>query len=572
MWFFLLIFALFFSKTPTLAADEFTQDQQITYNLKDNLLVQVEQKIKLTNLISTIYAKEYSLNIDNQAISNLTAFDETGNILQSSNTTGTATKINLSFSTPALGKNQAKSFTLLYTLSNALTNKGQVWDVVLPQITNPYSGTTSLTVIAPNNFGQVGFSSNPKYKQEQYTTTTRIIYSYTEPTIPKTLLTLGESQIFKFSLNYDLNNPSSQTVTKAIPIPPDTGNQQILIQSLDPKPVNIQTDKDGNWLAQYSLKPEQVIHIKITGLAKLFSNTAFSKIESVVEGQTSANSTWPSTNSTITDISSTLSSSKAIYDYTKNLLSYDYSRINSSGKLGVLNLLNNPTQALCTEYTDLFITLARAKNIPAREVIGFAYSTNNQIRPVNLNADILHAWPQFYNPARQSWQDIDPTWGDTTSGVDYFNSMDLNHLTFIIRGQDPTTPLPPGAYKLDRQTKSVQVDFSTEPFVLTNLPLKFNFNFQDLTHFKAEISNPNPHALYSQQVQDQTVALIPPLSTQTITLKTPSLWPFFKISINNSLYSYVHLPTLILLIFTLLLALLLALFSYIIIHRHEKNS
>ncbi|NCC70435.1 hypothetical protein EOM09_02540, partial [bacterium] len=44
--------------------------------------------------------------------------------------------------------------------------------------------------------------------------------------------------------------------------------------------------------------------------------------------------------------------------------------------------LNLPNSSICTDFTDLFITLARAKGIPAREVQGFAYTNNSKIKPI----------------------------------------------------------------------------------------------------------------------------------------------------------------------------------------------
>jgi len=43
---------------------------------------------------------------------------------------------------------------------------------------------------------------------------------------------------------------------------------------------------------------------------------------------------------------------------------------------------------------------------------------------------------------------VDPTWGNTTGGVDYFNTFDFDHLAFVVKGISSTYPVPAGGYKL----------------------------------------------------------------------------------------------------------------------------
>ena len=50
---------------------------------------------------------------------------------------------------------------------------------------------------------------------------------------------------------------------------------------------------------------------------------------------------------------------------------------------------------------------------------------------------------------KERWIQIDPTWGSTTGGVDYFDKLDTNHITFVRKGISPDEPLPAGAYKID---------------------------------------------------------------------------------------------------------------------------
>ncbi len=75
------------------------------------------------------------------------------------------------------------------------------------------------------------------------------------------------------------------------------------------------------------------------------------------------------------------------------------------------------------------------------------------------------------NDSEKGWVQIDPTWENTTKGVDYFNSFDLNHIAFVLKGRSSLTPYPAGAYKgIDENTRDVVVNFiSHEPKILANL-------------------------------------------------------------------------------------------------------
>lgn len=136
-----------------------------------------------------------------------------------------------------------------------------------------------------------------------------------------------------------------------------------------------------------------------------------------------------------------------IYRYAVDTLTYNYGRLNTSiTRLGAQQALQYPDQAVCTEYSDVFISLAREKGLYTREIQGYGFSNDQELRPLSVNADILHSWPEYFDDAKQLWIQTDPTWEDT-SGIDYFNSFDLNHVVFAIHGKNPTFPIPQAVTK-----------------------------------------------------------------------------------------------------------------------------
>src|SRR5581483_5024862 len=107
-----------------------------------------------------------------------------------------------------------------------------------------------------------------------------------------------------------------------------------------------------------------------------------------------------------------------------------------------------------------------------------AYTQNTTQRPLSLLKDILHAWPEYYDDKKMTWIMVDPTWGNTTGGVDYFNLLDFDHFVFTIDGQSSVNPLPAGAYKNSEQKNKKDVSVT------------FNSNF-DLPDSKEQISLQN---------------------------------------------------------------------------------
>jgi hypothetical protein len=101
-------------------------------------------------------------------------------------------------------------------------------------------------------------------------------------------------------------------------------------------------------------------------------------------------------------------------------------------------------------------------NIPAREINGYGYTKNRAVQPQNTTTDTLHAWPEYWSDTEKNWISVDPTWGNTTGGVDYFNKLDFSHITFVRHGLEDSYPLPAGAYKSNPESKYVQVEVAED--------------------------------------------------------------------------------------------------------------
>lgn len=509
--FLFLLFGLFgLSNLSVYAADEFNLTKSIFYHLNPQGLATVEESVELQNNLSQIYPTQYSLTLTGLNISQVSANDDIGSILQglTPNPASNSTVINLKFNQPAVGKGKITSFKIRYQIAALAQPKGNTWEVIIPP-TEVGTTINSLKLSAPKSFGPVAFASVNFTSQDKV--------DFQEVTLSpkladKILITFGQYQLFNFRLTYELSNKESSPSYVKIPLPPDTGHQQVIFKSLTPPPQNITADPDGNWLATYLLPARGNITVLAEGQVKTFAQT-FPKT-TPLPGHTLSQVVWPADNPQIQATAASLKNPKSIYDYVISHLTYNYDLIKTPQRRGALAALTDPANSLCTEFTDLFVALARAKNIPSREIEGFALTTDAKIKPVNPASDILHAWPQYYDQIRQSWVDIDPTWAKTTAGVDYFSDIDLNHVTLVIHGLDSHNPPAP---------KSI-FSLASEEIIPTSLPP--TLKFLDESSQSLILFNPNLQSIKSVKVSAKNLnwqaVSLPPLSTTTINLPKTS--------------------------------------------------
>ena len=529
---FISTFFLLFPKN-TLATSDFTINENIEYFINSSGQATVTHLVDITNNYSQIYPQEYQIQIQGLPISDLSATDNQGNILTSFSSQNDTSIIKLKFNQAKVGKNQTTSFKLIYRISQLAKHKGKTWEISLPQLTDSALNNTQVTIKTPSEFGSLSFASIPTKFQDGLNQNT---ISFQNNSHSKILIILGNYQLFNFKLNYYLKNTTSSTVTAQIAIIPDTYSQSVYYQSISPTPLSIDVDPDGNWLAKYQLNSQEELRIVADGQVKtgLHLPNQISNFKDYLQDQTF----WPVSDSQIQNIANSLSSPRSIYDYVTNNLNYNYDRLNASGRLGAIAAIIDPNNSLCTEFTDLFVTLARAKGIPSREIEGFAYSTDTKIKPISLQNDVLHAWPEYYDSSAKTWKAIDPTWGKTTNGTNYFDNLDLNHITFVTHGLDSQNPLPPGSYKSNANEKSISIEFATEEIkVNTSLPtVSFNNGSLDIKN-NTPNSQKNIVIKSSEILLDQEIPNILPYSTYKLTLPKISFWK--SLSLNHQKITFV---------------------------------
>ena len=237
-------------------------------------------------------------------------------------------------------------------------------------------------------------------------------------------------------------------------LPPDTAFQHIVYTAIDLNPTRLMMDADGNWIATFSVNAQKDLTVTATGIATLFLKpTMQSEPVQDLKQYLKEQPFWETNDPQVQLLAKKLKTPRAIYDYLVQNYDYDYQRLalGDQRRRGSAEALQTPANALCQEFTDTFIAIARAAGIPARELNGFSYTENTKLRPAKLTNDLLHAWPEYYDEERKLWIPVDPTWGKTTNGVDFFNKLDFSHIVFVIHGSSSEKPYSAGMYKVTGQ-------------------------------------------------------------------------------------------------------------------------
>ena len=489
-WIILLFFvgtlSIAFQKNVS-AEDSFTIAHKITYSINPQGITSVEEKITIENLTNDSIATIYTTALKQISVYDVYASDTKGNITPEISRNKNDTSIKLNLKAQIVGTGKKNIISLKYKTKDIAQEVGRIWNINIPKVLNQDSSNNyDVTLVIPKTFGNKIFMSPPSQTARE--NLTDFIYTFGENDPLKDVgitASFGDYQTVNFKLKYEIKNDSIFSVNQEISLPPDIINvQTVYYDQINPQPTKIYKDNDGNYMAIFKLKAKEILDVSATGHAKIFSKQidinaggSFNSIpSSLVKNYTKQLKFWESDSPEIIGISNELkktgqgvaANAKYIYDYVVKNLKYDFNVINEENvtRKGAKEALTTKDikSTACMEFTDSFIALARSLGIPAREIDGYAFSNTDVNTPLSVNlkgGDLLHAWPEFYDP-NLGWVQVDPTW-ENTSGIDYFTKLDTNHFALVIKGLDSEYPYPAGTYKFSPNEKQVEVDFSNNP-------------------------------------------------------------------------------------------------------------
>ncbi len=553
-FFFLTGFFLF--AFPAKAQSEFEKTANIVYQVGPRGNAQVSQEIELINNFSHIFPKEYQIQITGDKIKNIVAEDGDGSIISQVQEKEETTIVSLTFNNPGIGKEKSTKFFINYDLDELAVKRGLVWEISIPRLTSIKDFENfDLTIKVPETFGSLSFSSISPFSHQNLEN--QFVLKYQKSQLGETpiLLAFGEFQVFNFDLDYTLYNNTAETAFKTIAIPPDTSYQTVFLTDINPRPIKITNDDDYNWLGVYQLDPGEQKYINVKGQAKIFpmpENSAYSQLyqNRHLNAYLRDDEYWQVNSPLIKELSNYFSRPSQIFEYVISELDYDFENLKQSERLGAIKALDLKS-GVCTEFSDVFITLARASGIPARELQGFAFTENKELFTLAAENDVLHSWIEYWDQNQQIWIPADPTWTKTTEGIDFIDNFDLGHFAFVIHGHSSTKPAPPGFYKGDNEQKNVQIEFADKliPKPEPNLEIEL-IKGENEAQILIKNTSLSPayeisviHSGWDKEIQqEEDIQYLPPLGEETFTIPQPGFWqkiftqPDYQVVVNQKSY------------------------------------
>lgn len=456
---FCILILLLLSPKSIYGQESFKTDYQINYFIlpeNNQIKTKVVFNINITYLRSDIIVKKFSLFFPSLfKITDLDGYINNKNVPVNYRITNKDSVIEVGLDNEEAGRNKSTNIRLDFYQNNLLRVNGNIWELIIPTVEQKNGGYYRVIVNLPDGINKKISVAKPQVSL------IRDNKIYWENPKERTIYAIfGENQYYHLNLNYNLKNDRLIPIYTEIALPPDTSHQKLFVNKIIPEPIETYLDIDGNYLAKYLLKPKEKLTINFDGYALITANARPELIlieQKRLKEQSnyllSATNKWQISN---VDEYQSLKDIKDIYYFLVKNFKYNYEKIGDKNqRLGADFALKNKDNVVCTEYVDAFIALAREKGYYSREVQGYGFSSD-YLRPISLVSDQLHAWPEFFDKKINQWLDIDPTW-ESTSGIDYFSSFDLNHIAFVIHGKEPQYPLPAGTYKIS-DTKDVIVE------------------------------------------------------------------------------------------------------------------
>lgn len=473
---------------PVSADENFDIGLTSSYTIQNDGNTTIEQQFTLTNKKPTLYASQYAIEVGSNQIQNVKVFDRNGAIPANIVNTDKKTSIAISFEDVIVGEGKKRQFTVQFESSDIAIISGNVVEVYIPRFSDLANyDNYKVELRVPERFGQPA-RANPAPETVEVSNGYTVL-NFSQVGDHGITALFGEKQIYDFNLRYHLENPTTSIGLAQIALPPDTSYQKVQYLSLEPKPKELEQDVDGNWIATYEVSAGRETEVQLSGKATIYLAPQDNvPSPTVLKDHLTAQKYWQTEDSRITQIAKENPSARGIYDYVVSALTYNFAKVNGPvTRMGASEALSDPLQAACQEFTDLFVAVSRAAGIPARRVTGYAYTENSRLRPLSLVDDVLHAWPEYYDANLNQWIAVDPTWGNTTGGLDYFSQLDFNHITFAINGVSDSVPYPAGSYKRTaEQTKDVEVSFGKEEPLP---PLDVSYQFQQKPFWLAPFRN-----------------------------------------------------------------------------------
>ena len=362
--FFYLLFTITYLLLPKISYAKdpnFDISVESVYVINSDGLTEITQTISINNKTEFYFTPTYTVSVGFKDIQEIQAYNSDGTIPTTlDNANPDNKKIKLTFPKRYAGLGKTNIFTLRFATHDIAKKQGSIWEVSIPGIATveDFKNYTA-KIQTPVEFGSASIIK-PKIKQS-----TKRSLLLTKDEIGKSGVSIlyGQRQYYAFSLKYNISNPNLFPVKTEIALPPQTNYQNVVVSTFSIAPTNVTRDPDGNWIAEYRLLPQQKKEVVVKGYVEVLSTGSEEILTSKqIKEYTSSKKHWTSNDAKIIEIARTLKTPQEIYDFVVEKLTYNYSKIATDNlRLGSVGALFDPKNSVCLEFTDLFISIARAK-------------------------------------------------------------------------------------------------------------------------------------------------------------------------------------------------------------------
>lgn len=461
---FLLFFLLFFLIPGTVHAQEkFETSLSSIYNIYEADPAEVIWNYKIKNKTSEVIVSSYKLFINYPDAFNISVTDSKGKVDFNTKKEKNGSLLTINFDNKVAGINKEKEFQIRFNSNDLYKSVGQEKEVNI----NKISSTQGFEV----NSAEVNLP-------DSFTSTALIIPTPSSKGLKKfgfndlnsgIKISSDSERVYDLELSYHLYNQNLFARKIEIAIPSDNSYQEVFIQKIEPEPLNVRVDEDGNYLASYMLKPSKKLDIKVTEKIRVNISPNFSEVYNFDSNSlTSEKKFWEVNHPSV----KALAENKSIEDINSWLIDNLKYTSQPNARSGALDSIKSKGNRVSSDFVDVFVALSRSSGTPARGIQGFL------VNPTTLVSqdDVIHVWAQYFNEELGKWIQVDPALSKA-SGLNYFNSWDLDHISFAVNGIDSTNPKPAGTYKLN-ETKDIKVKRS-EQFGLPKPQIKMRTEFRD---------------------------------------------------------------------------------------------
>lgn len=476
------------------AASDFATSYEVNYDIDQAGMADVTEEITLRNLSDRLYASTFSITIGASDVSDVEAHDSQGVLKHSVTHLDKKTQIKVEFSQQVVGRGKEHSWVLNFKSKDFAQKIGNSWQISVPKIASLENlESFDLTLSVPVAFGDPSSIQPEPKKQAENNGKLNYFFSKDQLTESGIFAAFGSDQTLQFNLTYNLKNDSILPKVMTLALPSNTSYQEVLLNKIEPRPENVTVDDDGNYLGWFRVPQRKNLEVRVEGLSKLYLDN-LENIPPLSEGKRHSyllgTSAWTvespaiklKTKELIKNPNINISEkARILHKFTASVLKFDFKRLAEPhlNRLDALTVLNNPSQALSNEYANLFVALARAADIPARKIVGYAYTENEDIRPLSFTQGVLHTWAEYYD-REKGWIMVDPTWESTTGGVEYFPVRDISHFVIETVGGEDRGYILPSVVKVVFN----QADFSKR----SNVEVAMFTNSESLAGFPSDIT------------------------------------------------------------------------------------